>query len=98
MGIFPGFKIRPDFPLMQTTIPHKTPGDKSRCWHQPCLGSSMNSITLVKAESPEDQRSPKGIFSGLVQKMRNLLRDQIPIGYEDENGFHTGVPPMKNNH
>jgi hypothetical protein len=56
----------------------------------------MNSITLVKVESPEYQRSFKGIFSGLAQRVRSFVQDQIPTGYEDENGFHTGVPPMDN--
>lgn len=30
---------------------------------------------------------------GIVAKLRNALKVNIPVGYQDENGFHTGVKP-----
>ena len=27
-------------------------------------------------------------------KLSNAIISQIPVGYEDENGFHPGVPPL----
>jgi hypothetical protein len=30
-------------------------------------------------------------FRGIVSKLRNVVRIEIPAGYEDETGFHTGV-------
>jgi hypothetical protein len=33
--------------------------------------------------------------SGIVAKLLKAIRMEIPIGYEDETGFHTGVKPAK---
>jgi tRNA A37 threonylcarbamoyltransferase TsaD len=30
-------------------------------------------------------------FTGLITKLRNAVSIQIPVGYQDESGFHTGV-------
>jgi hypothetical protein len=30
-------------------------------------------------------------LSGIVAKLRNAIKMNIPVGYQDENGFHTGV-------
>jgi hypothetical protein len=35
-------------------------------------------------------------FAGIIAKMRAALDKQVPLGYEDENGFHLGVQPAKN--
>jgi hypothetical protein len=29
--------------------------------------------------------------SGIIAKLLNAVKMQIPIGYQDETGFHTGV-------
>ena len=33
------------------------------------------------------------IACGVVAKLRNAVRIDIPVGYQDETGFHTGVKP-----
>ncbi len=30
-------------------------------------------------------------FSGMIAKLRNAVSIEIPVGYQDETGFHTGV-------
>jgi hypothetical protein len=32
---------------------------------------------------------------GIVAKLRKAIRIEIPIGYQDETGFHMGVKPAK---
>ncbi len=34
-------------------------------------------------------------FRGIVSKLRNAVRIEIPAGYEDETGFHMGVSPAE---
>jgi hypothetical protein len=34
-------------------------------------------------------------MSGIVAKLRELIGIVIPIGYQDETGFHTGVKPAE---
>ena len=29
--------------------------------------------------------------AGIIAKLRNLVRIEIPVGYQDETGFHYGV-------
>jgi hypothetical protein len=36
------------------------------------------------------------IVHGVVAKLRNAVRIDIPIGYQDETGFHMGVKPAQN--
>ena len=36
-------------------------------------------------------------FAGLIAKLKNAVKIQIPVGYQDETGFHYGVKPAKNN-
>jgi hypothetical protein len=31
----------------------------------------------------------------IIIKLRNLVKWQIPIGYQDETGFHFGVQPVE---
>jgi hypothetical protein len=33
--------------------------------------------------------------SGIVAKLRKAIRIEIPIGYQDETGFHMGVKPAE---
>jgi hypothetical protein len=30
-------------------------------------------------------------FAGVIAKLRNAISIEIPVGYQDETGFHTGV-------
>jgi hypothetical protein len=35
------------------------------------------------------------MFHGIVAKLRNAVRIEIPVGYQDEAGFHMGVKPAQ---
>jgi len=30
-------------------------------------------------------------LQGLLAKLRNAIKTSVPVGYQDENGFHYGV-------
>jgi hypothetical protein len=30
-------------------------------------------------------------FGGLMAKLRNAVKSSIPVGYQDETGFHAGI-------
>jgi hypothetical protein len=32
-------------------------------------------------------------FAGVFAKLKNAVRFNIPVGYQDESGFHVGVKP-----
>lgn len=34
-------------------------------------------------------------LSGIVTRLRKSIRIEVPIGYEDETGFHLGVNPAE---
>jgi len=36
------------------------------------------------------------MFHGIFAKLRNAVRVDIPVGYQDETGFHYGVKPAQN--
>jgi hypothetical protein len=36
------------------------------------------------------------MFHGIVAKLRNAVRIDIPVGYQDETGFHYGVKQAQN--
>lgn len=29
--------------------------------------------------------------AGLIAKLRNIVKIEVPVGYQDENGFHYGA-------
>jgi hypothetical protein len=33
------------------------------------------------------------LFAGIIARIRAAMDKQIPVGYEDENGFHYGAEP-----
>ena len=35
------------------------------------------------------------MFRGIVAKARKRARIEIPVGYQDETGFHLGVKPAE---
>jgi len=43
---------------------------------------------------PLPHTEPVGsLFRGFVAKVRNAVKFDIPVGYQDETGFHRGVKP-----
>jgi hypothetical protein len=41
--------------------------------------------------------APKTVsLAGLIARFRDSLKSQIPVGYQDESGFHFGVKTAKN--
>lgn len=34
-------------------------------------------------------------FCGILARMRNVVRIDIPVAYQDETGFHYGVKPAE---
>jgi hypothetical protein len=42
-----------------------------------------------------DTASFGSMFRGIVAKARNAIRIEIPVGYQDEAGFHMGVKPAE---
>jgi hypothetical protein len=49
------------------------------------------SITMDKAwDAAEVSAIP---FAGIFAKLKNAVKINIPVGYQDESGFHLGVKP-----
>jgi len=36
-------------------------------------------------------------LSGVISKLKNAIKIEIPVGYQDEAGFHYGVETAKKN-
>lgn len=35
------------------------------------------------------------LFAGILAKLRAMYEKQVPLGYEDEKGFHFGAEPRQ---
>jgi hypothetical protein len=35
------------------------------------------------------------MLHGIITKLRNMVKIEVPIGYQDETGFHIGVKPAE---
>ena len=51
----------------------------------------MHKPAATTHEPPPDVAREEPGFRGIVSKLRNAVRIEIPAGYEDETGFHMGV-------
>jgi hypothetical protein len=49
--------------------------------------------TMTKTATPEVTGGIFTIFALLAAKVRAAIAAEMPIGYQDETGFHTGVKP-----
>lgn len=38
-----------------------------------------------------DSASELGLWAKIVAMVRNIIKNQVPEGYQDQNGFHFGV-------
>ena len=65
-------------------------------WHGVCSNVSVmhKNAAIVRGSLPETA-SFGSMFRGIVSKAWSVIRIDIPIGYQDETGFHTGVKPAQ---
>jgi hypothetical protein len=35
------------------------------------------------------------LFAGIMARIRAMVEKQVPVGYQDENGFHLGPEPKQ---
>jgi hypothetical protein len=65
-------------------------------WHRPCFDKSMMHKSDATMHEPlAGTFSPGSMFRLIIAKVRNAVKFEIPIGYQDETGFHTGVKPAE---
>jgi hypothetical protein len=57
--------------------------------------SIMHKPAATTHEPPRDVAREEPRFRGIVAKLRNAVRIEIPAGYEDETGFHMGANPSE---
>jgi hypothetical protein len=79
-------------------IGRMAPHRRQSSWHRSCYKESImnKSATTLHAPMP-DTVLFGSMFRGIVAKVRNAVRIEIPIGYQDETGFHMGVKPAEKN-
>jgi len=56
----------------------------------------MNKHTAAVHKPMPEMVSFGLMFHGIVAKLRSAVRIDIPIGYQDETGFHYGVKQAQN--
>jgi len=52
-----------------------------------------NMTSITKTATPEVTVGLLAAFAAIVARARAVIEAQVPIGYQDEAGFHTGVKP-----
>jgi hypothetical protein len=57
--------------------------------------SVMHKHTATMHEPLPDTAAFGSMFHGIIAKLRNTVRIDIPTGYQDETGFHLGVKPAE---
>jgi hypothetical protein len=55
----------------------------------------MHKSAATMQEPLPDTAEFGSMFRGIVAKMRNAVKIEIPTGYQDETGFHMGVKPAE---
>ena len=53
----------------------------------------MHTHTVTLHKPLPDTATFGAMFHGIIAKLRNAVRFDIPIGYQDGTGFHMGVRP-----
>jgi len=56
------------------------------------MDACMTSVT-TKTATPEVTVGLLSVFAAIAAKVRAAIDAQVPLGYQDETGFHTGVKP-----
>jgi hypothetical protein len=55
----------------------------------------MYRSTAITQEPLPERSAVSPMFRLIVARMRKAVRIEIPIGYQDETGFHYGVKPAE---
>jgi len=55
----------------------------------------MHKSAVTMQESLSNSVPFGSLFRGIAAKVRRAVRIEIPIGYQDETGFHMGVKPAE---
>lgn len=50
-------------------------------------------MTTMTKTAPEVTIGISTLFAMIAAKVRAAIEAQVPIGYQDESGFHTGIKP-----
>jgi hypothetical protein len=63
--------------------------------HFPGIADAMDTrmTTMTKTATPEVTVGIFALIGAMFAKVSAAIEAEIPIGYEDETGFHTGVKP-----
>ena len=66
-------------------------------WHRSCFSESIMQKNAATMHEPLPDTVSYGStpLRGIVAKVRNVVKIEIPIGYQDETGFHKGVKPAE---
>jgi len=60
------------------------------------LNKSVMQKNAATMHEPLPDTAAFGVmFHGIIAKLRNAVRIDIPTGYQDETGFHMGVKPAE---
>jgi hypothetical protein len=55
----------------------------------------MQKHAVTMSKPMPDTASLELMFHGIIARLRNAISIEIPIGYQDETGFHMGVKPVE---
>ena len=50
-------------------------------------------MTSLTKATPVIQVGGLNFFETIITKVRAAIEAQVPMGYQDETGFHTGIKP-----
>jgi hypothetical protein len=61
------------------------------CSHK---GTRLNRVLPTCVPRPEEIVSVAKVDE-IILKLKNAAKNQVPVGYQDETGFHLGVAPIR---
>lgn len=69
------------------------PGFASRLGHNNCFTVLVTVMTqeAIKYTGCIGSTQELGVWAKIVAVVRNLIKNLVPEGYQDQNGFHFGV-------
>jgi len=66
-------------------------------WHHQCFRQAMIHGQAATQKTWFQITTLTAPVLAIIIKLRNLVKWQIPAGYQDETGFHFGVQPAEKN-